>query len=802
MTFLKRLDTVCNSIPQTAKKLKLFATVSLALAVSVNGAAAASPTTISNPIVFWNTGFSVGSSPEAIIADMNAETASQYAACGASTPPAGQAKSCDIDTFKLGKPHPVSSPNWVTVNGAWAVYEILYDWYGYTIWPDGTTSTRASFDNYNTAATAQFYCPADMNTSQVSNGTDVVITCVKTETPPLMCPAAGAPGSAGNPIQIYNRIKTDSYIDYATDDGVLSIERKFLGQFLGWRMPGEISVVDLVTQNQVSANFKYLLATTKWNGSSHAPTTIALTTNYVRSDSGQVFKVINDDGTLATFAVNPDGTFLPGPGGESIELLASPTGEGAIWRRKHPDSVIEEYGTDGRLRKKQLRGGMAVVYQYSNGQLTSMSDNKGRQIHLFYNPDGLLDNVTLPDTSSITYTYQNGLLTAVNYPDGTSRQYLYKEPAYIASTSPAQFALTGIIDENGKRIGTYRYDNSSLAISTESAGGVNKYTVQPVPGGMSVTSPLGTTNVINFAQVNGRSGVSAQSQPAGAGCSASASSFTYDANGNVASRTDFNGNVTTYVYDLARNLETSRVEAAGTAQARTITTQWHPTLHLPSAIAEPKRISNFTYDNAGNLLTKTEQATSDANGVAGFSASVTGTPRTWTYTYNALGQTLTTKGPRTDVNDTTIYAYDTSNNLISVTNAAGHITSYSNYDANGRVGRITDPNGQTTDFTYNWRGKPTSKNSGGEVTNYSYDGVGQLTKVTMPNGSSLNYIYDDAHRITSVTDNLGNSIVYTLDAMGNRIAEQVKDPSGTLARQTTRVYDALSRLQQITGGQQ
>ena len=35
--------------------------------------------------------------------------------------------------------------------------------------------------------------------------------------------------------------------------------------------------------------------------------------------------------------------------------------------------------------------------------------------------------------------------------------------------------------------------------------------------------------------------------------------------------------------------------------------------------------------------------------------------------------------------------------------------------------------------------------------------------------------------------------------MGNRTNEQVKDPSGTLARQTTRVYDALNRLQTVTG---
>lgn len=46
----------------------------------------------------------------------------------------------------------------------------------------------------------------------------------------------------------------------------------------------------------------------------------------------------------------------------------------------------------------------------------------------------------------------------------------------------------------------------------------------------------------------------------GSGCGASASSLTYDANGNVATRKDFNGKLTSYSYDLTRNLETQRKE--------------------------------------------------------------------------------------------------------------------------------------------------------------------------------------------------------------------------------------------------
>jgi hypothetical protein len=50
-----------------------------------------------------------------------------------------------------------------------------------------------------------------------------------------------------------------------------------------------------------------------------------------------------------------------------------------------------------------------------------------------------------------------------------------------------------------------------------------------------------------------------------------------------------------------------------------------------------------------------------------------------------------------------------------------------------------------------------------------------------------------------VTDAKGNTVSYTLDATGNKVSEQVKDPQGTLQRNITRVYDTLNRVQQVTG---
>ena len=88
---------------------------------------------------------------------------------------------------------------------------------------------------------------------------------------------------------------------------------------------------------------------------------------------------------------------------------------------------------------------------------------------------------------------------------------------------------------------------------------------------------------------------------------------------------------------------------------------------------------------------------------------------------------------------------------------------------------------------------------GGQLTTYSYDLVGQLKLLTLPDTTSIAYTYDDAHRLIKVVDQAGNSVIYTLDNAGNRIQEQVKDASNTLQRTVSRTFDALGRVQQVVG---
>jgi len=172
----------------------------------------------------------------------------------------------------------------------------------------------------------------------------------------------------------------------------------------------------------------------------------------------------------------------------------------------------------------------------------------------------------------------------------------------------------------------------------------------------------------------------------------------------------------------------------------------------------------------------------------------------YTANFTPPAQAFPGTGPFNDPNATGHTAGD----LQSITNAAGHVTQFTLYDRAGRVRQMVDPKGVVTDMVYTprgWTSSVTVTPPGGtaRVTTYTYDNAGQLTGATLPDGTTLGYSYDAAHRLTGVTDAKGNTVTYTLDNAGNKTGEQVKDPSGTLQRNITRVYDALNRVQQVTG---
>ena len=470
------------------------------------------------------------------------------------------------------------------------------------------------------------------------------------------------------------------------------------------------------------------------------------------------------------------------------------------------------------------------------GRLICVTDHFGRQLHFQYDGEGRATRIADPSGAIYRFGYDGvsggcngeldnsacvaGNLTLVEFPDGKRRTYHYNELENVnggaACTGRPPFSpgrahlpnhLTGLTDENGIRFATWTYDCEGRATSSQHADGAGRVLVAyDTPShGQSTVTDTKHSRVYSFALSHGVSRNTALSHPAASG-RGGAASHGYDAHGNIASRIDWNGNRTNYSYDLARNLETARTEGltasgAATPQTRTITTEWHPALRLPQRIAEPLRITTLAHDPdgalcgaRGALCSRSVQATGDATGAHGLSAAPQGRPRVWRYTYDANGAVLSVDGPRNDVPDTTTYTYHASGDLASIRNAAGHLTTFTAYNAHGQPTTILDANGMTIELAYDERQRLVSRDAGGELTRYDYDAAGQLVKLTMPDGSHLSYAYDAARRLKAVEDNLRNRIAYQLDAMGNRTEELLHDPTGQLAQRRNRVYDQLNRL--------
>ncbi len=518
--------------------------------------------------------------------------------------------------------------------------------------------------------------------------------------------------------------------------------------------------------------------------------------------------VQREGGEISTFT--PNGTTWSAPNTQdTLQPTADANGNTTGWQYTVADTgTVERYDTSGKLQSVRDRNGRTTTLAYNAAnQLTTVTAPSGRSLSLAYNSQNRVASVTAPDGAVTGYGYNSaGILSTVTHPDGTTRQYLYEDGRFPT-------VLTGIVDENGSRYATYAYDDKIRTTSSALAGGVNQYQFQYGDNYQTtVTDPTGKTSVYSFLKQNGVLLPTSISAPCGL-CGSTRKSSSYDANNNLTQEIDYNGTVTTHAYDSEKR-EIQRVDGAGTSSARTTTTVWHKLWNLPTQIASPTKLETYSYDSNGNLTRYSETPTADSDGSQGINAATTGVARTTNWTYTADGQVATHRGPRANLSTATTYVYRTADDtatppqyrkgdLYQIIDPLGHATTINRYDASGRPLQMTDANGAVTAFTYSNRGwlisqTITPASGTGQTTNYGYDAVGQLTKVTLPDGSSVSFSYDAAHRLTGAADSQGNSIAYSLDAMGNRTQEQVTDPNGVLTRRVDRVFDSMNRPLRVT----
>ncbi len=464
------------------------------------------------------------------------------------------------------------------------------------------------------------------------------------------------------------------------------------------------------------------------------------------------------DGTSTTFALSNGIWTSTDHKSDQVAVVSDAGGAVPGFRlTDRRNDRTEDYDATGKLLLVKAHNGWTTSVKYSDTStpttvapyanlLIEVRNQFAQTIRFAYDGSGRINAATMPDGTIVQYGYDPyGMLITVTHADNSQRKYHYENSQY-------RWALTGITDEKGIRFATYGYDSLGRATSTEHAGGVDKYQLSFLGNGQtSVTTADGTSRTFT-SELQGNVLRATGASASCAACGDIAKEVTYDAAGNVASKRDFADKETRYSYDgLGR--ETQRIEGYGTADAKTTTTEWHPTWNLPLKVAAPGRIDYFTYDGQGQMTAHGWFPTADASGSQGPNAAPSGAVSSNSYGYDANGLMTSLA----EVEDGAIakqwsFTYDAQGNLLTATDGTRTARALA-YDPTGRLLEAVNIDGDTLKYLYDSRGRVTQYVFGENVTAYVYDAIGQKIQVTSPQGDVTNYVYDAAHRLVDVLYN-------------------------------------------------
>lgn len=402
--------------------------------------------------------------------------------------------------------------------------------------------------------------------------------------------------------------------------------------------------------------------------------------------------------------------------------------------------------------------------------------------------DGCTDSLTTPVG---TYTFQRngGLIKKVTRPDATnngSREFLYgiSNASYQGGCSvfwKCTTALTGIIDEEGVRYASWDYLNYTqsannsdvhMARAYKSYHGTGSevedlYEIQYTDGhNRKVTNDQGHAQTLYFTAGDGFIRLDSVSGTGGTNCKNTAMSYSYNAKRQVSKITYDSKFTYDYTYYPDGRVETI-TEAKGTDFERKALYVWNSNINrrLRSVLLYEKtkeiQLVEFFYWSNGRL--KQRAITDRTNITTPYSTYGRKLVTDYTHEYHSGSgvkvKTITIDGPRNDVVDTTKFSFNTTGQLESVINAAGHNITYENYDSTGMPRRVIDENGVASIIAFNLRGQLTQLNLGGLSTyDLKYYKNGLLKTILYPAGESITFEYTSARRLKTAYDNLGNRI--------------------------------------------
>jgi RHS repeat-associated protein len=473
------------------------------------------------------------------------------------------------------------------------------------------------------------------------------------------------------------------------------------------------------------------------------------------------------------------------------------------------EKIEDRYGSaltltyTGSLLSRVADGlGRTIDFNYSSGHLASVQDHAGRTVSFTYAGNNLTSAIdALGKTTLYSYTAvgpRTGLLVSSTRPRGntpytqafdanarvmsqtdaagntTSFGYNVPSPGSTTLTDPLSHTrvfrhqnvrnLVELKDEAGNSI-TMGYDGQNRKTSvTDRNGKTTSYSFHAASGLLgSITYPDGSTLTCTYISttINGFTFYDLTKAVFPDGTD---ERFTYDASGNVASKTDRKGQTWQFSYNSRGQVLSANMPTGGVV---TLTYNSDGTL----ASYQPPNVGpvTYAYDALKRPISRTQG---------------NGSSRSWIWDARSRIVSFT------DERGATVSAtYDNNNQLATLTNPAGGTVTF-NYTGTERIAKVTDPLGQIVTLTYDAldRLKTTTYPDGAVIT-YTYDVTGFLSSITDGEGKVWQITHDKEGRETSLITPLGRKTDLSRNALG-----QISGVTTPLGNQFGLTHDGFGRL--------
>jgi RHS repeat-associated protein len=427
----------------------------------------------------------------------------------------------------------------------------------------------------------------------------------------------------------------------------------------------------------------------------------------------------------------------------------------------------------GRLIEHQVSGLFPTRFAYdAEGRLTSITsgiEGDGRSMSLDYTTEGSIDTitdplleilnldfdlagrltgVTMPDSRKIVLTRNaKGNITSIVPPGQPAHMFEYNAvdlmdtyipPEVGAETGAAHYSfnkdreVTEILRPDGQAI-DFVYDSGGRLSSLEFSRGATTYDYFSTTGQLkSISAPGGV--IVNYEYDGLLLTAESWSGPV-----TGSVDFDYDNSFRRTGLTINNDSAIVFLYDndhlmtqagsmtLAYNSQNDLLAETALGE---VTDTWsyngfgEPVGYAASFGGSPIFEIQFAYNKQGQIIEKTE--------------IISGVTDVWKYIYDE-SRRLTQVEKNGAV--ASAYTYDSNDNRLTGPYAS---TTYS-YDARDRLLAVSSSLG-TQSYSYSANGELQSKTLGGNETTYEYDELGNLTAVSLPDGTAVQYIVDGRNR--------------------------------------------------------